>query len=103
MPIYDFHCTECDASRDVNVPIAERDSLDLLCHACGGEMKRNMAPLVMFGGNAKSSQDAQPGKAAKACGHTHHCRCNAIKLKRPNPLKQQVGAVNSSTSGNAAA
>jgi hypothetical protein len=49
------------------------------------------APVAMFTviGSTKVKQPASQ-KKVKPCGHTHHCRCAAIKQKTPNPFQKQI-------------
>jgi putative FmdB family regulatory protein len=41
MPIYEYNCPECGASRDERRPIRVRD-LPAFCHKCSGRMKRRV-------------------------------------------------------------
>ncbi|HHV75625.1 MAG TPA: zinc ribbon domain-containing protein [Thermoanaerobacterium sp.] len=89
MPIYDFVCSECDASRPLLVDYEAKEGLELICVHCGGVMRA--APVAMFT-VIRSTTVEQPTdqKKVKPCGHTHHCRCAAIKQKAPNPFQKQI-------------
>ncbi|MCS0502911.1 zinc ribbon domain-containing protein [Ancylobacter mangrovi] len=88
MPAYEFRCGECDAARDVLVDYERSRELELICLACGGTMR--VAPVLSVrvqGFSATAVEDgAEAGADARSCGHSYACRCNAVRLTRPNPL-----------------
>ncbi|MCB2188263.1 MAG: zinc ribbon domain-containing protein [Deltaproteobacteria bacterium] len=90
MPIYDFICESCGAARETLVAFREKDALELCCPACGHTMRAGAVVTLHLGGKTAAPERA-PAPRAKACGHTHHCRC-AVKLKGPNPLQKQIDA-----------
>ncbi|AFM28023.1 zinc ribbon domain-containing protein [Desulfomonile tiedjei] len=92
MPIYEFFCAECSASRDVLVDQRTKNELELLCVQCGGVMKASEVSMfsVVSSSRAANGKRIRP-QGAKSCGHTHACRC-AVKLTRPNPFQAQVDA-----------
>ncbi|MCH7575861.1 MAG: hypothetical protein IIA59_12160 [Candidatus Marinimicrobia bacterium] len=47
MPRYDFHCSACDTSREVTVPIAARPD-HLTCGCCGGVATRQFPRRTTF-------------------------------------------------------
>ena len=89
MPIYDFLCSECGAKRPVMVDYETKKVLELICVQCGGVMRA--IPVAMFN-LIRSTKDKPPAehKKVKACGHTHHCQCAAIKQSKPNPFQKQI-------------
>ncbi|AJE48681.1 zinc ribbon domain-containing protein [Celeribacter indicus] len=104
MPIYTFRCEDCDAEREVMAEFAEAEALELLCFACGGTMRR--APVMTLNVigpaiRAKNAERASEERAyfAKACGHTHACRCG-VKLTRQNPFRQEIRAAHGFTDEN---
>jgi hypothetical protein len=55
------------------------------------------ATINIITSTAKEDRRASYQQKAKACGHTHHCRC-AIKLTRPNPFQKEIDkALNKNT------
>lgn len=93
MPIYEFLCTQCTASRDVIVDHKTKVGLELLCVHCGAVMKAsevNTFGIVSSHGAATSVKPHHPG--TKSCGHTHACRCT-IKMGKPNPFQKQIDDV----------
>jgi len=92
MPIYEFICADCATRRDVLVEYEAKKGLKLLCARCGGVMRAAEVSgfTVITSSTAADKRPVHPQRA-KACGHTHACRC-AIKLTRPNPFQAQVGA-----------
>lgn len=92
MPLYDFRCTACGASRDVRTDYETKKGLELLCIQCGGVMKAAPSAAISIissiTGDKPLAQAAQQ-QNAKACGHTYHCRC-AIKLTKPNPFQKEI-------------
>ena len=89
MPLYDFHCAECGATQEVLTDSGIRKTLELLCVRCGGVMKA--APVSMFYtiSSQRTAAQTSPPKI-KPCGHSHHCRCAAIKQRKPNPFQKQL-------------
>jgi hypothetical protein len=89
MPIYDFVCNECDASRPVLVDYEAKEGLELICVHCGGVMRA--APVAMFTViRSTKVEQSTNRKKIKSCGHAHHCRCAAIKQKAPIPFQKQI-------------
>jgi len=89
MPVYDFICAECGAIREVLVDYETQKGLELLCIHCGGVVKA--VPVNMFSIITPRPAEQSTGrKNIKPCGHTHHCRCAAIKQTRPNPFQKQI-------------
>ncbi|MDQ7097107.1 zinc ribbon domain-containing protein [Desulfosporosinus sp. PR] len=89
MPLYDFICSNCGASREVLLDYETKKHLELLCIHCGGVLRA--APVNSFTVITKGK--VVPPKSqtmAKPCGHSHHCRCAAIKQRRPNPFQKQI-------------
>lgn len=89
MPVYDFFCTECGASREVLVDYETKKGLELLCVHCGGVIKAaqvNMFSII----TSRQAEQTTNQKKAKPCGHTHHCRCASIKQTRANPFQKQI-------------
>lgn len=93
MPIYEFLCTQCTASRDVIVDHKTKTGLELLCVHCGGVMKASevhMFGVVSSPGAATKVNTHHQG--TKSCGHKHACRCT-IKMEKPNPFQKQINDV----------
>ena len=91
MPIYDFICNECHASRSVLTDYETKNRLTIACTQCGGVMKA--APINLFNviGSAYRKKTSVPSaKKVKSCGHTYHCQCAAIKQSKPNPFQKQI-------------
>lgn len=89
MPVYDFVCAECGKSHEVLTDYETQKWLELLCAHCGGVVKAapvNTFSIISF----KQAEQGDSSKKAKTCGHTHHCRCAAIKQTRPNPFQEQI-------------
>jgi len=98
MPTYQFGCDTCGALRDVLADYETAQALELICVQCGGvqKIKPVLAVNVLHSRYsqadlASSSRGArdQAQRQAKACGHSHHCRC-AVTLSRPNPFRKEI-------------
>ena len=90
MPIYEFLCEQCDATRDVNVDHKTKTGLELLCVRCGGVMRAREVTRFNFTLSAESRPKEQGTvPKPKACGHTHACRC-AVKMTQPNPFQAEI-------------
>lgn len=98
MPLYQFDCKTCGASRNVLADYAAVQSLELICIACGGVQTLKPVTAVNIlhsraGAATPASRSREAGNSAqrqgKACGHTHHCRC-AVKLTKPNPFRGDI-------------
>jgi len=92
MPIYEFLCTQCAASREVLVDHRAKNGLELLCTHCGGVMRAAEVSMFSIVSSSSAARNAHiPPQGAKPCGHTHACRCT-VKLTKPNPFQAQVDA-----------
>lgn len=92
MPLYDFSCTTCKASREVRADYETKKDLELLCMQCGGVMRAvPSAAINIISSTAQQEQSvvATREQKRKACGHKYHCRCS-IKLKQPNPFQKEI-------------
>jgi putative FmdB family regulatory protein len=92
MPLYNFRCGACGATRELMVDFHKSRALELVCVNCGGEMR--VAPVLAVNvlKGAKTNDPASSATlAAKSCGHKYHCRCH-IKLNRPNPFAKKIRA-----------
>lgn len=90
MPIYEFVCEKCAASRESIVDHKTRAGLELLCVNCGGVMRAEEVSnfSVIASAGALEKRHVHP-RAAKSCGHTHACRCS-IKMTQPNPFQTEI-------------
>ena len=102
MPLYEFGCKDCGACRDVLVPYAEAQDLELVCTQCGGAQTLNpvLSVNVLLShadtGDLASRSHEAAGPAqrqGKSCGHAHHCRC-AVHLTKPNPFRKEIRKAN---------
>ncbi|PZQ88629.1 MAG: hypothetical protein DI534_10725 [Leifsonia xyli] len=88
MPFYDFRCADCGSERQILTSYDRSRWIELICMECGGGMK--VAPVLSINLGAFAATDAASEPAAsagsKGCGHAYACRCNAVKLTRPNPF-----------------
>lgn len=86
MPSYNFQCSDCDAERQVMVDYERSLTLELICVTCSGTMR--VAPVLSMhlGNFAATPVEAGATTARRSCGHDYACRCNAIRLTKPNPL-----------------
>ena len=92
MPVYEFLCAECAASREVITDPKTKSDLELLCVHCGGVMTAsevNVFHVVSSTSAAEKSKSDAHHHGTKACGHTHACRC-AVKMEKPNPFKKEI-------------
>jgi len=88
MPFYNFICV-CGASHEVLIDFETKKGLEFLCVHCGGVLKAaqvNMFHII----NSKRAEQKNSQIKAKPCGHSHHCRCAAIKQTKPNPFQKQI-------------
>lgn len=82
MPLYDFVCADCGATREVRADYETKSNLELLCVHCGGVMRAAPSSSVAII-TAKEMKPARP--------HTHDHACSdAIKLTRPNPFAKEI-------------
>jgi putative FmdB family regulatory protein len=59
MPAYDFRCTECAETFEVNRPMNATD--DVCCPSCGGEARKVFSPVgVAFKGTGFHNTDYRP-------------------------------------------
>lgn len=86
MPLYDFRCAGCEATREVRASFGEASTLELICTSCGETMTRVLsktAPAVLTpGASAPPPQPRQRTSRARA----RTCEAGAIQLTRPNPF-----------------
>lgn len=95
MPLYDFRCSDCSATRKVMEDFERSGDLELVCMACGGAM--HVAPVLSISVLGRAVKDS-PGSSSsltgpKPCGHNHSCRCS-IRLDRPNPFANDIRKAN---------
>lgn len=51
MPLYEFSCIACNARREINIKMEDRDAAEILCDACDSEMIRVLSsPGIQFKG-----------------------------------------------------
>jgi hypothetical protein len=89
MPLYDFRCSDCGSQREILTSYERSRWIELICLDCGGGMR--VAPVLSVNVGALSASGVEEAphpsaQAAKGCGHLYACRCNAVKLTRPNPF-----------------
>ncbi|HVX85418.1 MAG TPA: zinc ribbon domain-containing protein [Phycisphaerae bacterium] len=72
MPIYEFHCDECDATFEQMTSMSQRDA-KVKCPACGSKKTGRKLSVVAVG-----TAGASAG-AASAGGHTHSSMCGCGK------------------------
>lgn len=91
MPFYNFTCV-CGATHEVLIDSETKKGLEFLCVHCGGVLKA--AQVHMFHiVSSKRVEEKYSQIKAKPCGHSHHCRCAAIKQTKPNPFQKQIDKV----------
>jgi putative FmdB family regulatory protein len=49
MPLYDYHCSACDVSDEVFVPLADYDPKGVPCPDCGALAKRGVPAVLTVG------------------------------------------------------
>jgi len=82
MPNYDYFCSSCGASREVQRLIADRD-LALLCEHCGEAMTRSLTAFAI--GKARTTPQTEPpvdplnGKPLPS--PTGRGRCTGIRIE----------------------
>jgi predicted nucleic acid-binding Zn ribbon protein len=90
MPLYEFVCNECEASREALVDSTIKNEMELLCVHCGGVMRAaEVSRFSVISSSVGPVRKHVPHHGAKSCGHTHACRC-AVKLTKPNPFQERV-------------
>ncbi len=90
MPVYEFVCVGCAASRDVLVDYEAKKKLELICVHCGGVMRAlEVSGFSIISSSAVSNKEHFHPQRTKCCGHTHACRC-AVKLTKPNPFQARI-------------
>jgi len=67
MPYYDFHCSQCNETFEINVPMSRIGHSKIKCQECGSELRRVYHfPAVIFeegiGGFYKKDYGPQPAK-----------------------------------------
>jgi putative FmdB family regulatory protein len=95
MPLYDFRCADCAATREVRASFGEASTLELICTSCGGTMTRALsktAPLVL---TSRAGPSARAGSKAKA----PTCEDRAVRLIRPNPFSASLPRRNTAEEG----
>jgi len=91
MPLYDFRCAACGATRELHGSYTEISALTLICTACGGAMTK--APSRIGGVVVRSLTSPSPSKSGAPKGQHDHDACRAsVRLSRPNPFEAQLGA-----------
>lgn len=91
MPLYEFRCASCGATRDVKASFSEADTLVLVCTECGDAMSRVFstgASVAVLVSGAK--EQGQLGGANRRRGRAHQCNDGAVKLTRPNPFRNEL-------------
>jgi hypothetical protein len=91
MALYDFACASCGQGRSVLADFDTAATLELVCTACGGTMRKAVVLAVNIVGHAAGDPGAPPrsAKAVKSCGHGYACRCS-VQLSRPNPFRAEI-------------
>ncbi|WP_041287695.1 zinc ribbon domain-containing protein [Desulfomonile tiedjei] len=90
MPIYEFVCVECEASRDVLADTTIKNEMELICVHCGGVMRAaQVSRFSVISSSAGAGKGHVHADAAKSCGHTHACRC-AVKMTKTNPFQDRI-------------
>jgi len=72
MPIFDYHCTDCNSTYEVFHKVREKTE-DILCPKCGSTnaKKQMSAPVIAMSGTStseSSSQNFGGGCASGMCG-----------------------------------
>lgn len=73
MPVFDYHCQDCDATYEVFHKVREK-SEDVVCPQCGSTHARKQmsAPAVSMGGSTSGDSGSQSfgggGCASGMCG-----------------------------------
>ena len=93
MPLYDFICTDCGNKLEVLVDSERKKGLEFVCLRCGGVQKASQVNNFNLL-NRRQEAAAEVRPQVKSCGHAHHCRCAAIKQRKPNPFQKQIDAAN---------
>lgn len=89
MPLYDFVCADCGATREVRADYETKSNLELLCVHCGGVMRAALTARVTIITAPPKPAGQTPSMHTESCGHTHACS-NALKLTRPNPFAKEI-------------
>jgi predicted nucleic acid-binding Zn ribbon protein len=96
MPIYEFLCTQCDASRDVILDHRIKNDLELICVHCGGVMRAAKVSgfhVVSSSAGANKVRAHSLPQGAESCGHNHpHACTNVVTPRKPNPFRDQIDA-----------
>jgi putative FmdB family regulatory protein len=90
MPLYDFRCSDCASERDVRASFADADTLELVCIACGGEMRKVLSRTINIG--LVLTSDASPSTGRPHLPKRDTCSDGAVKLSRPNPFRADLPA-----------
>jgi putative FmdB family regulatory protein len=73
MPIYEFHCDDCDASFDHMTSMSDRDA-KTKCPACGSKKTGRKLSVVAVGAGSNAA-------ASPAGTHTHSGMCGCGKMR----------------------
>lgn len=93
MPSYTFLCAGCEARKEVLASSALANQLELICTACGGNMR--CAPVLRLTRIGPATETRRAARAKKeeslfkACGHRYQCRCG-VRLTRENPFRPEI-------------
>lgn len=71
MPLYEYLCTECDASTDVFATLAEKEAgLQVPCASCGsGRTRRALSTIAVRGrASAAATAPSTGGGGGGCCG-----------------------------------
>ncbi|HVS69747.1 MAG TPA: zinc ribbon domain-containing protein [Phycisphaerae bacterium] len=72
MPIYEFHCDQCDATFEQMMTMSQRDA-KVKCPACGSKKTGRKLSVVAVGASGASAG------ASAAGGHVHSSMCGCGK------------------------
>ncbi len=71
MPIFDYHCVDCESTFEVFHKVREK-AKDVVCPKCGSKNYRKLmsAPMVSMGGSSSSESSCESGSCCSggSCG-----------------------------------